>query len=98
MNVGNDNLSKSSKRGMSRLKRKGAKAQGRKGIQGNFLTPLRLCAFALNDVSPMERTEFFGASSFQPSLRDLRHFAVQPGVETPVYYRSSLWDAARARN
>jgi hypothetical protein len=29
---------------------------------------------------------------FRPSLRDLNHFAAQPGVETPGYCRSSLRD------
>ena len=38
------------------------------------------------------------ARSFQPSLRDLIHFALQPGVETPGYCRSSLWDKTAARN
>lgn len=34
---------------------------------------------------------------FRPSLRDLIHFASPPGVETPGYCRSSLWDKTPAR-
>jgi hypothetical protein len=38
------------------------------------------------------------ARPIRPSLRDLNRFSTLPGVETPGYCRSSLWDAAKARN
>ncbi len=35
---------------------------------------------------------------FRPSLRDLNHFTLRPGVETPGYCRSSLRDKMAARS
>ena len=50
---------------------------------------------AREDARP---TEFSRCRSFRSSLRDLNHFASQPGVETPGYCRSSLRDKRTARN
>jgi len=38
------------------------------------------------------------ARPFRPSLRDLNRFASQPGVKTPGYCRSSLWDKTAGEN
>jgi hypothetical protein len=46
--------------------------------------------------SPVGTAE--NARQFLPSFRDSIHFASQPGVETPGYCRSSLWDKTPVLN
>ena len=50
------------------------------------------------EVLRLIRSSLPSTLSFAATSRDLNHFAMQPGVETPGYFRSPLWGWGTAQN